>query len=260
MSRFRLLSVAVAASAAFVTCAPQAPKPADLLRRVAETYKNAATYWVEASMHAEQSQQGQKQELDATLRLAGDTLGHMRVQMNAPAAQAWLVANGTDLWVFQSGMGQSQYAQLASAATDSLLRRQMLERLLQAQFPTLPIARYREVDVLSDSATLLREEKLTVDGKEVDCYVVRAVSPAPSPSAPGMPATPVTLWIDKERHVVWREEREASMSDPQAGARSIKERIDFQRVRINDALPDSLFAFTPPTGAVMIPVPPPQRQ
>jgi outer membrane lipoprotein-sorting protein len=247
MPRYRIAALALAAAVLSGACAQRAPDPKALLAEVAQTYKNASRYWIEAKMFAEQSAQGRSEKVEAVMHVAGDTTGHMRVQMDAQDAQAMLVSNGIDLWVYQAMGPQKQYAQLASATTDSTMRSELLNRLLRAQFPALPIVRYREVDVLADSATLEREETIKVGDDEIDCYVIK--SQTSSEGTVGMASTPVTLWVDKERKVIWREERTATVNDPQMGERKITERIDFTRIRLNEALPDSLFAFQPPPGA-----------
>ena len=102
------------------------------------------------------------------------------------------------------------------------------------------ITRYAEMAKAVDHAKFLRSETIGVGGGTVDCYVFEIEAPMP-----GYRDT-YTLWVDKKRHLVVRED-----TKPASSRRPASSTI-YTIASINEAIPEELFHFTPPPGAKLV--------
>ena len=94
---------------------------------------------------------------------------------------------------------------------------------------TFMMWRYRGATKFSES-TLLREEAIAFAGAKADCYVLKV-------SVTGR--STYTWWVDKKRYLVLREDNAESSTV-------------YTAIKLNQALPEELFQFTPPAGAQKI--------
>ncbi|HWZ31325.1 MAG TPA: hypothetical protein VNX18_08335 [Bryobacteraceae bacterium] len=92
-----------------------------------------------------------------------------------------------------------------------------------------------------EQVTSLREDRLDVDGRSIDCWVVQ-IKGRPWKDAVS------TWWIDRKRYVLIREDM-VSVTQPGVESRSS---TFFKSVSINEPLSDALFRFTPPQGAIKV--------
>lgn len=95
--------------------------------------------------------------------------------------------------------------------------------------------------------TLLREVVLSVGGEDVPCVVIE-FQPLESR---GHESLTITQWIEKDRHVVRREERRGQQTVP-GGFMDVLVTTVFDEVRVDEPLDSSLFEFTPPTTAAEV--------
>jgi outer membrane lipoprotein-sorting protein len=84
--------------------------------------------------------------------------------------------------------------------------------------------KYRDAADFLDGAKFLREEEIEIAGTKTGCYVVL------------VPQKAYTWWVDKKTFRVLRE------TSPYGDT-------DFNVIKLNESLPDSLFTFSPPAGA-----------
>jgi outer membrane lipoprotein-sorting protein len=98
-------------------------------------------------------------------------------------------------------------------------------------------------------ATIIGSESLTVNGKQAECYVVQSDGEGISVKHDG--ATRETLWIDKQRFVVWQRHELTWLDN------GLQEhlRIDLTTVKLEESLPKGTFTFRPPKGSKLVPVP-----
>jgi peroxiredoxin len=62
-----------------------------------------------------------------------------------------------------------------------------------------------------------------------------------------------TFWVEKARALVLRDSTSISLRNSATGANMTMNQVtSFTLGRVNEALPDSLFAFTPPAGATLV--------
>jgi thiol-disulfide isomerase/thioredoxin len=97
-------------------------------------------------------------------------------------------------------------------------------------------------------AEQIRNETLELDGKRIECVVVRAEYAPPKGSA-GIESWTRTLWIDKQRNIVLMEESvtrgKLFPSRPFDDAES-RHRKRYIVASINEPVPAALFVYTPP--------------
>jgi thiol-disulfide isomerase/thioredoxin len=112
-----------------------------------------------------------------------------------------------------------------------------------------PIARYLSVGKGLKASRLVREQSITFDGSDRDCYVVEAEYQKPA-TAGAEPAS-TTYWIDKARHLVIRDSTRVKLtgSAPANAPMHMVQVTTLSVARVNESLPDSLFSFRPPPEA-----------
>ncbi len=100
------------------------------------------------------------------------------------------------------------------------------------------------------SAQVLRQEKLDVDGADVACTVVRADYTAPR-AAEGERSVTRTYWIDPSRNLFVQEESLTTGSlmagRPYEYSES-RRRLRFTKIAIGEPAPGALFTYTPPAN------------
>jgi outer membrane lipoprotein carrier protein len=127
-----------------------------------------------------------------------------------------IVADGRHFWLYYPSTDQRQVIRTSIAQGGEVVD-------LQQQFLSNPNQRF--------VATLAGEE--SVGGRAA--YVLTLVPRGPSPYRI------LKIWVDKQDHLVRRFE----MTEENDSVR----RVELRNLRTNHALPDALFAFTPPPGA-----------
>jgi len=102
---------------------------------------------------------------------------------------------------------------------------------------------------LARGARIIPEEVISIDGKSINCYVVEVIYRAPRNSSDINASVIVTYWIDKTRSIVIRKmSKQKFTSLPPDERTETVGLITFSLVKVDESLPASLFAFTPPEG------------
>jgi outer membrane lipoprotein-sorting protein len=101
------------------------------------------------------------------------------------------------------------------------------------------------------NARILREEPLTLQGSAVPCYVIEAEWPRNLPGGNQL-VTRETFWIDKARYLVLKSSSSTLPTAPDVPGGNTQRVMQVTRVASGDGVPDSLFQFTPPTGARLV--------
>ena len=107
----------------------------------------------------------------------------------------------------------------------------------------------------SGDAKVVRSETVQVDGTAHECWVVESRIDHLSLGFMELRNTTVTSWIDKKTNVSLRQKVsgriEGALAAAGLGAGALEMQLESIKVGLifNEALPDSLFVFTPPPGA-----------
>ena len=99
------------------------------------------------------------------------------------------------------------------------------------------------------NAKFLRQEKLSVDGKDVDCDVIEAEY-EPNFADRTRQEGPKTFWVDRDRSVILKTSYLLKINSAASGGPlEMDQSITVTSIRLNQPVPDRLFAFVPPEGA-----------
>lgn len=215
----------------------------ELLARVAQAYRDAAAFHFVAAETtlAESGDLGREQE--RRLVIANDAAGRWRVQVDGATQSGLGLSDGQWIWIYLPDSGKYTKRPVADKTTDGA--GPPLENL-KSYF----IARFSGIAADIKNARLLREEKLTVNGRDTRCLVIEAEYAAAAGAAGKLARR---FWIDPTRLVILREESEAEMKGrPGGGPVRITQTVSFDRVQLGEPLPDLLFSFEPPASARLV--------
>jgi peroxiredoxin/outer membrane lipoprotein-sorting protein len=239
-----ILAALLALTLAGPARAAPAPDARALLQQVSAAYRALTSYHFEGAMNTRMSG-GADQSLEVPLVLAADRAGRTRLDLRHPQQGGLLVSDGRQTSTYIYSL--NQYTQKpAEAVADS------------AGMPkppqNSPIARY--FDPLQDlkAAELTGEQQITVGATPADCWVVRCdMMPPQALAADSTARATVTFWVEKARALVLRDSISISLRNPATGANMAMDQVtSFTLGRVNEALPDSLFAFAIPAGAKLV--------
>jgi outer membrane lipoprotein-sorting protein len=224
---FHLISLLfVSACLAF---AAQEPTATSILQRVAQTYKDLKSQSVEATMVLEV----RDHRIEVPITGATTKPGKLRLEVHNAMVGSQTISDGRNLWQYVAGF--QQYIRkpakpglypMTDGPGDILAGENILDRL--------------------KAARRLRQEKLRVDGKDIECDVIEAeYTPAPGdvPKQNG----PKTIWVERQRHTILKVSAIVNMPSVPGG--EALESITVTSIRLNPTLPDSLFTFVPPKEA-----------
>jgi outer membrane lipoprotein-sorting protein len=221
--RFALFALALR-----VADAQSQPDVAEILKKVSETYDAVSQYEIAT---------------DSTGLGADTTSGHMLLAFRPPNryrmegvisglggdASAFgepiIICDGSVVWFYLRKSNQYAAIPLSELNKNARDDREDLRPEAVDQFV---MVRYRRALAFIGGAKVLREEAIEFAGTKVDCYVIAV------PEKGEFPAS--TWWVDKNSYRVVRQDDADSSTV-------------FTSIKLNEALPDDLFRFTPPSGA-----------
>jgi len=243
-----MLKPALAALLALTLAGPVRAEPVPdaraLLQQVSDAYRALASYHFEGVMNIRMSG-GVDQSLDVPLVLAADRAGRLRVDIRHLQMGGLTVSDGRQASTYVYSL--NQYTQKsAETVPDST----GMPRPPQNS----PLTRYFDLLQGLKAADITGEQRLTVGGTPADCWVVRCdMTPPQALAADSSARATVTFWVEKARALVLRDSTSLSLRNPATGADMVMDQVtSFALGRVNEALPDSLFAFAPPADAKLV--------
>lgn len=234
----------------------QSPQDAlDVLNRVGETYRSVKTLQAEGDIMVGMSSPGMQQNITMHLLLTLAAPGKMRMESITGPVSMLMISDGQTTWLYMPQL--NKYSKLESNKTVSDAVNTSIPRGL----PGLGIV--PDFGKIADGvkeATIVRSETLQLDGISTDCYVIevlRQSSQQPAGAEPPANAAPAkvepaseTLWVDKARLLVVRLSSDTKVTLPGASAPTeTKSTITFNKLTLDNPVPDDAFVFTPPQGA-----------
>jgi peroxiredoxin/outer membrane lipoprotein-sorting protein len=239
-----ILAALLALTIAGPVRAEPAPDARGLLQKVSAAYRALTSYHFEGLMSIRMSG-AVEQSLDVPMVLAADREGRARVDIRNLQMGGMSVSDGRQTWMYVYSV--NQYTQKpADAVTDSA----GMPRPQQNS----PLTRYFDLPQGLKSAEVTGEQPVTVGGAPADCWVVRCdMTPPQALAADTTARATATFWVDKARALVLRDSTSLRLRNPATGANLVMDQVtSFALGRVNEALPDSLFAFVPPAGATLV--------
>lgn len=212
---------------------------------VSNIYKNRSRYEVVETTTMELDAGNAKGVNRSRVRIASQVPNKFRLEnensneINGLPVEAFsppmvIIGDGIDVW--EESPTVNQYKKVRPSDLPTI---QAWVKGTEKSVFDVPLMLEREIG----NSTVLREESIALDGKAMDCFVIKLVLPDHPEST--------TLWVEKTRFLVRRIRLEQGPSaDAQGRTGSITS--DFPVVNIGAGLPDSTFVFTPPPGATEV--------
>jgi peroxiredoxin/outer membrane lipoprotein-sorting protein len=241
----RLASIAALLAASGLAHAADAPDARALLDNVARTYRGLSSFHFEGTVAMRMSRPGTNESLDLPLVAAAAKPGRWRIGMESPTMGVVRVTDGkVDVTYSQQS---NQYVRKPVPPK----RGGAIDSAEVMAGPGSPIARYYGITRSLKSARWVGTRTLELRGGRAECDLVAAEYDRPA--SPGAEYSPTLYWIERGRSVVLRESTHVHGTQPgQGGEIEVVQTTTFTTARINEALPDSLFAFRPPAGATEV--------
>jgi len=224
--------------------------PTDLLKRVKETYAGANQYQFVTRLverrNGVETTGSDEIAVDKRSRVSFKAVGSGAVAWSGGREEGVLitVADGRNVWVYLEQ--QNLYKKVegtpdprnTDSDDDSIDNpKSFARKVMDGKF-----LRYAKFESMSNRARIVREEGCTSNGVHSECYVLEINAETTSPQT----VTGVyTLWVDKRRYLVLRDD--FSLVDKVAG--TYTNSILYDIARINVEIPERLFSFSPPQGA-----------
>jgi outer membrane lipoprotein-sorting protein len=222
---------------------------AEVLRMVKETYAGAKQYQFKARLIERRS----GVETIGSEEIAVDKGGRVWFKAEGSSAFAWsggfeagtliTVADGSDVWVYlkerglykmTAGVPEPRNKEPEDDSIDNppSFARKVMDFLFD---------RYAKFASMSKRARLVREDSCLANGLKTACDVIEIKAESLSPDIMGT----YTLWVEKNRHLVLRDEFSAGGQKRVSYTNSIL----YDVATLNLQPPADLFAFTPPQSA-----------
>ncbi len=220
------------------------PQAMELLKKVAEAYRNIKSYQLEGVEVWESRSIGMYYSTESAFVWAFEKPGKFRLETKSPAGnRSTTVSNGESIWNYSPNLKQytKKSVQPLPKAGDTDAGARRIPNPLEKIGGT-------KITDLARGARIMPEEVISIDGKPINCYVVEVIYRAPRGSDINASVV-VTYWIDKTRLVVIRKmSKQKFISLPPDVRTETNGLITFSLVKVDESLPASLFAFTPPEG------------
>lgn len=247
-----LVFAAVMACAA-QTLAPEQPDAMDLLKSVELAYGAINTYSAKVTETTSMEEgPGAQVNMEKAVTLTADSTGKFRMESTGMTGMT-IIYDGNAMWMYMP-MANS-YSKLPLSGSPSLEAGAMGGGMFGG---ANALDEYKNVSQGIKEAKIVRSEKLRVGDADVDCWVV-SLEYGPWGSDAAAQAAGVspkdlehskTLWVDKNRFLVYREDSKIKMTMPNANtSTNIKQTSKVQSVTVNDPVSPDVFTFTPPPGA-----------
>jgi thiol-disulfide isomerase/thioredoxin len=252
--RYALPSIIL--SLAATVALPQTPAPhsdaLDLLTRVAQHYADAKSYDLNASEEMSQSGDYQRMWNRTVIAAAEAPGGKYYYEAHGNMGGAIRISDGKTVWKYH--VEENHYTARPMAETtakpagpipiveSSLFLAENLRHSLANIARTL------------HSAALDPDETLTANGKPVRCQVIRIRNSdenRPDPNA----QMERTVWIDEQRQTIVKIEdrRDIKHMNVPKGLPLIQVTTTiYTKTELDSVVPDSMFSFVPPAGAILI--------
>lgn len=226
----------------------------DVLNKVGETYRSVKTLQAEGDVTTGMSGPDMQQNMNMHLLLTFAAPGKVRMESKTGAMTFLMISDGQSTWIYMPQLNKYSKLPLNQGALDG-------NTSVPGGMPAFgAVSDFAKIAEDIKEARIVRSETLQVDGVAVDCYVVEVVHQQPQPAAGAATAAngaatkaealSQTLWVDKSRLLVLRVSSDVKVTlAGESVPTKTKSTITFNKLRLDDAVPDDAFVFTPPAGA-----------
>ncbi len=218
-----------------------------LLQGVTAAYRGFSSYDIEGHSYMVMSLAGVEQRADVPFRLAGAKPARVRSEIMNPSMSYVNISDGSKTWIYLPQLQQyteTDAAPLTSAGGSA-------GEIGNAMAAGTPIQRYLSARQGLLAARVLGEAAVEVGGNSVNCAVVEAQYATPDSAR--LELSPNRFWIDRARRLVLRDSLQVKVAGGPNGVPVTMSTVTtFSKLDIGQALPDTIFTFHPPAGAVKV--------
>lgn len=229
----------------------QAQTPTDpqmLLRQVGETYRKLQHYQFEFVISNESNYTGNGLESSSKgqefFAISVSQPNRFRIETKSTNSNVLAVGDGHTTWFFTPTLNLYTKNEITLETLLDPTKRGLTVFDSMVKRPGGKLAQYRTLGTNKMPVKLLREESVEIGGNKILCYVLE------TGLSQGTTKQSTTYWIDKTRLLILREVNQFNLKTPTASTTNTMQVTTFKLVRVNEALPESLFAFPPPREAV----------
>ena len=225
----------------------------DVLKRVAQHYADAKTYRIESTEERTETTQ-YSHRWNKTILIAAEASGNRYYfEGRGEMGSAIKVSNGATMWKYRAD--QHRYtAKPFSAPTDNRPEPIAMSEMAEVEAGNLR-RNLARLDEHFKSAERLTDAELTLDGRPIQCEVVRVRTSDQKRSNPDYQFER-TIWIDKGHDTVVKTLEHAHTFMFGGGGRvPIEQEITttYSNTALDSDSSDALFTFSPPPDAGLIP-------
>jgi thiol-disulfide isomerase/thioredoxin len=229
--------------ACFVSLYPQElPDVAALIKQTTESLKKHKSYQMSTEITVDMTVAGNPVRMVMTSDVSAINPDRARVESKASmGGGATIVSTGEFTYMYIPAL--KQYTKKAALSSP------------QQMFSNTGMTSLPDEAKLVQNSRVIRQETIEADGSEHPCWVVETKIdklPLAAPITGALTDSVITMWIGQKDNIAWRSTMSGKM---QAGPMTtdMKQEMRLHSVKLDPALPDSLFMFVPPEGAKEVP-------
>jgi thiol-disulfide isomerase/thioredoxin/outer membrane lipoprotein-sorting protein len=223
-----------------------------LLKQAAQRYADAKTYRIEAIEESNTTTELSREWQESLTTAIQGPGNRFRYEVRSADGSSIRISDGKTEWIYH--IEDNAYIQHPVSAEGPAVA----HALMPADLVEFHAIKLRETlaGFAGDfqSAQLLADETLTLNGRQVSCYVVKVRNQDLAKASKSGVSYEKTVWIDKDNTLIRKivtHERSLRMMSP-----SISQDIDttelYPVVELNVQIPDDVFTFAPPQTASLL--------
>lgn len=221
-----------------------------ILKRVNETYRNLKSYQFEYKTVSESKTE--REGLTSSMReerlsrITAVRPDRIRVETQDSHSSVIFIADGQTVWLYSSQL--NAYTKRASGRLNLFAPADRTESRYErmARWVNTKLADYSQLTVEPHNLTLLPNETLIVEGRQIPCHVLSIVRGV------GSDKDSTRYWIDRDRYLVLRESTDQTSRIGRDSVMRSLRLVNFISAAINQPVADSAFSYTPPKSAIEI--------
>lgn len=234
----------MAALVCFLASAQDSPDARTLLKETSEVLLKHKSYQLDQRALVDMGGP-LPARVEMLVKIAVSNPGKLRIESSSNVGDSLTVSDGENTWMYLSGL--MQYTKTAAASTPENLVKSLVPGMssvmeqLKAKDPYL-------------SAKITGEEPVEVEGQKIDCYVVEGrLDKVSLPGSIEMTEGVQKVWIDKTSMLSLKQTMTATMTGgPLKAPAQMNQAVTVISQKLDAAVPDSIFSFTPPEGAKLV--------
>ena len=221
-------------------------KPYEILKKISAFYSGIKTIYFEQTETNDITAPGMKNTTEIPTIIAMERPNKFYASLKSSIMDFKMVSDGKYTWIYTSNTNK-YYKIPVNQSVDKDSLNGLTSNLEKG------IKEYIDLPTTAKEVNILREESLTVNGKNYDCTVIRVdLKETNSPMAQHILRGPSIYWVDKASNFILKE---SSSSTFKKSMMVTKKTTIITSFKINESLPASLFVFTPPPGSKEINIP-----